>query len=128
MGSCLRTGRGFAAPHPSQICFNQTASVCADTLTGSPIENPIINSPFVEPRRHFLTSTDGDITGEIEVRRRPSEFFVPVARPKKRSGQLTMDAFGGPKRQQPNEIVNEIRQAVGRWRQQDYPHITSGTC
>jgi hypothetical protein len=29
------------------------------------------------------------------------EFFVPVARPKKLSGQLTIDAFGGPKKQQP---------------------------
>ncbi len=71
--------------------------------------------------------TDGKVTGEIDPRRRPSEFFVPVARPRKLSAQLSMDQFGGPTRQQPNEIVNEIRQAVGRWRQQDYPHITSVT-
>jgi type III restriction enzyme len=91
------------------------------------IENPIINSPFAEPTRHFVMSPDGEVTGEIADRRRPSEFFVPVARPKKAGAQLTMDAFGGPKRQQPNEIVNEIRAAVGRWRQQDYPHVTSVT-
>ncbi|MBA2719521.1 MAG: DEAD/DEAH box helicase family protein [Chloroflexi bacterium] len=90
------------------------------------IDNPIINSPFVEPARHFVTTTDGTVTGEIDTRRRPSEFFVPVAPPKKRSGQLTLDQFG-PKRQQPNEIVNEIRQAVGRWRQLGYPHITTTT-
>ncbi len=92
------------------------------------IENPIvINSPFVEPRQHFVTTTDGQVTGEIAPRRRPSEFFVPVAWPKKASAQLTMDAFGGPTRQQPNEIVNEIRQSVERWRLQDYPHTTSVT-
>ena len=34
--------------------------------------------------------------------------------PRSLSGQLSMDAFGGPKRQQPNEIVNEIRQSVAR--------------
>lgn len=96
-------------------------------MSGSQIDNPIINSPYIEPTKHFLTSADGTVTGEIEPRRRPSEFFVPVARPKKLSGQLSMDAFGGPKRQQPNEIVNEIRQAVERWRAQDYPHITSTT-
>ena len=96
-------------------------------MTQGPIENPVINSPFVEPVKHFVTTADGTVTGEIEPRRRPSEFFVPVARPKKLSGQLTLDAFGGPKRQQPNEIVNEIRQAVARWRIQDYPHITSTT-
>jgi type III restriction enzyme len=96
-------------------------------MTQGPIENPIINSPYFEPTKHFVTSADGDVTGEIDARRRPSEFFVPVARPKKLSGQLTLDAFGGPKRQQPNEIVNEIRQSVARWRQTDYAHITSTT-
>lgn len=53
-------------------------------------------------------SADGKATGEIEPRRRLSEFFVPVARPRKLSAQMTMDAFGGPTRQQPNEIVNEM--------------------
>ena len=96
-------------------------------MTQGPIENPIINSPFVEPTKHFLTSAEGEVTGEIDGRRRPSEFFVPVARPKKLSGQLTLDAFGGPKKQQPNEIVNEIRQSVARWRASSYPHITSTT-
>ncbi len=90
------------------------------SLAHGTIENPIINSPFVEPARHFVMDADGKVTGKIEPRRRPSEFFVPVARPKKLSAQLSMDQFGGPTRQQPNEIVNEIRQAVGRWRQQDY--------
>jgi type III restriction enzyme len=94
-------------------------------VTQGTIDNPIINSPFVEPVRHFVTTSDGTVTGEIDARRRPSEFFVPVARPKKLSGQLTLDAFGGPKKQQPNEIVNEIRQSVGRWRALNYPHITS---
>jgi type III restriction enzyme len=98
-----------------------------ERVTQGPIENPVINSPYLEPQQHFVTGADGTVTGEIEPRRRPSEFFVPVAQPKKRSGQLTIDAFGGPKRQQPNEIVNEIRQAVARWRLQDYPHITSTT-
>jgi len=96
-------------------------------LAQATIENPIINSPFVEPARHFVMDADGKVTGEIETRRRPSEFFVPVARPRKLSAQLSMDQFSGPTRQQPNEIVNEIRQAVGRWRQQDYPHTTSIT-
>ncbi len=68
----------------------------------APIDNPIINSPFAEPARHFTLTPDGRVTGEIAPRRRPSEFFVPVARPKKTSGQLTMDAFGGPTRQRPN--------------------------
>lgn len=78
------------------------------------IENPVINSPFLEPLRHFKV-VDGQIAGEIEEGRRPSEFFVPVAKPKKASPQLALQ-FGAGVRQQPNEIVNEIRHAVGRWR------------
>ena len=94
--------------------------------TSATIENPVINSPYVEPVRNFVT-IDGQVTGEIEPRRRSSEFFVPVARPKKASqAQLTLDAFG-PVKQQPNEIVNEIRQSVERWRTQQYPHITATT-
>lgn len=92
------------------------------------IEDPIINSPFDEPARHFATSADGSVTGAIEERRRPSEFFVPVARPKRISEQQTLDLYGGgPVRQQPNEIVNEIRGSVARWRAQRYPHVTSVT-
>jgi type III restriction enzyme len=89
------------------------------------IENPVINSPFIEPAKHFRV-VDGLVSGEIEPKRRPSEFFVPVAKPKKASPQLALQ-FGGGTRQQPNEIVNEIRQAVGRWRLLGYPHTTATT-
>ncbi|MHB8891275.1 MAG: hypothetical protein ACYC65_04440 [Candidatus Limnocylindrales bacterium] len=89
------------------------------------IENPVINSPFVEPAKHFRV-VDGLVSGEIEPKRRPSEFFVPVAKPRKASAQLAMQ-FGGGTRQQQNEIVNEVRQAVGRWRLQGYPHTTATT-
>ena len=91
----------------------------------APIENPVINSPFAEPAKHFRV-VDGQVLGDIEPKRRPSEFFVPVAKPKKASAQLAMQ-FGGGARQQQNEIVNEVRQAVGRWRLQGYPHTTAIT-
>jgi hypothetical protein len=31
--------------------------------TQATIENPVINSPFVEPRQHFVTTADGQVTG-----------------------------------------------------------------
>lgn len=46
------------------------------------IENPIINSPFDEPTRHFRFSDEG-ITNEIVEGRRTSSYFVPIAKPKK---------------------------------------------
>ena len=48
------------------------------------IENPIINSPFNEPTRHFRF-TDEVITDEIDEGRRISSCFV-IARPKKKKG------------------------------------------
>ena len=39
------------------------------------IENPVINSPFSEPRRRFKFNERG-ITDEI-VERRQSEYFIP---------------------------------------------------
>lgn len=45
------------------------------------IENPILNSPFEMPRRHFKFNDDG-ITNEIVENRRPSSYFVPIASPK----------------------------------------------
>ena len=101
------------------------ATTTAERPVAAPIDNPVINSPFVEPTRHFKV-VDGQVSGEIEDGRRPSEFFVPVAKPKKASPQLALQ-FGGSTRQQQNEIVNEIRQSVARWRAQEYPHTTSLT-
>ncbi len=52
------------------------------------IENPILNSPFEMPRRHFQFDEDG-ITDKIAESRRPSSYFVPIANPKKKGKQLT---------------------------------------
>ena len=42
------------------------------------IENPILNSPFEEPSRHFVFDDRG-ITNEIAETRRISSYFVPIA-------------------------------------------------
>ncbi len=47
------------------------------------IENPILNSPFAEPTRHFRFDDDG-ITNEIAEGRRRSTYFIPIAKPKDR--------------------------------------------
>ncbi len=60
------------------------------------IENPILNSPYKEPARHFKFSDDG-ITDEIVESRRISTYFVPIAKPRKKAGgkQLALDTGGG---------------------------------
>jgi hypothetical protein len=42
------------------------------------IENPILNSPFEEPRRHFRFDETG-ITADVLEERRPSSYFVAIA-------------------------------------------------
>ena len=50
------------------------------------IEDPIINSPFEEPKRHFKFSEQG-ITNEIVESRRVSSYFVPIPAARNRTAQ-----------------------------------------
>lgn len=45
------------------------------------IDNPVINSPFAEPQRHFRFAENG-ITDEIVPGRWRSTYFVSIAKPK----------------------------------------------
>ena len=87
------------------------------------IENPVINSAFAEPSRYFKFTDDG-ITNEIVDGRRPSAYFVPVPPPKKKGQQLELGTEWTKDRLKPNDEINEIRAAVGQWRQRDYPGVT----
>src|SRR5208283_3053565 len=55
-------------------------------MTQVVIENPIINSPFEEPTRHFRFNDEG-ITNEEVHGRRTSSYFIPIAKPRKKSKQ-----------------------------------------
>jgi len=54
------------------------------------IENPVLNSPFEEPLRHFKFSDEG-ITNEVVEARRISAYFIPIPRPRKRGAQLSLE-------------------------------------
>src|SRR6266851_1765578 len=91
------------------------------------IENPIINSPFDEPTRHFRFSDEG-ITNEIDDGRRPSSYFVPIAKPKKKgSGQLQFDTEWTRDRIEENKLVNDIRLRIALWRKGGYVGVTPTT-
>lgn len=80
------------------------------------IENPVINSPFEVPARHFRFSEDG-ITNEIISGRRPSSYFIPIASPrKKKTGQLSFDTQWTQDRIEENKFINQIRAKVREWR------------
>ena len=71
------------------------------------IENPVINSPFSEPTRHFRFNDDG-ITNEIIEERRESACFVPIPRPRKKNRQLSLlaDTEWTQDRYKVNELVS----------------------
>jgi type III restriction enzyme len=91
------------------------------------IENPVINSAFKEPSHHFKFSDDG-ITDEIAVDRRPSSYFVPIARSKKKKGDIQLQLPLGTEwtedRIEENKLVNQIRGRIKPWRQGGYSGVT----
>jgi type III restriction enzyme len=91
------------------------------------IENPILNSPFKEPNRHFRFSDEG-ITNEIVEKRRPSAYFIPIAKPKKKvKAQLSFDTEWTQDRVKENDEINRIRDRVAMWRKGGYVGVTKTT-
>jgi type III restriction enzyme len=91
------------------------------------IENPIINSPFDEPNRHFRFTDEG-ITNETVDGRRISSYFVPIARPKKKGAkQGELFDMDGPQERRENDLINRIRRRVALWREGGYVGVTPTT-
>ena len=59
------------------------------------IKNPVINSPFQEPQRHFKITQRG-ITEDIVEGRRRSEYFIPMPKPRKQSREDQMTLLPDP--------------------------------
>ncbi len=91
------------------------------------IENPVINSPFDEPTRHFRFTDEG-ITNEIVEVRRVSSYFIPIAQPRKKGKQqLDFDTEWTQDRIEENKLVNQIRQRITLWRQVGRQGVTPVT-
>ncbi len=88
-------------------------------------EQPILNSPYAYPSRHWELDDDGQPTDRILPTRRRSELITPVPQPKKRRqkrGQKEMVFDEGKglsteaQQYDPTPIINEIRSHVDSWR------------
>jgi type III restriction enzyme len=90
------------------------------------IENPILNSPFQEPTRHFRFGEEG-ITNETVESRRPSSYFIPIAQPKKKGKQMVFDTEWTKDRIEENKFINQIRERVSVWRKGGHVGITHTT-
>jgi len=95
-------------------------------------EQPILNSPYAYPGRHWELDPDGQPTDIIIDSRRRSAFITPVPKPKKRRRSDTTkqtellfqdnEGISTPQQQyDPNTIINEIRGYVDQWRKLPNP-------
>ncbi|MCY4264772.1 MAG: DEAD/DEAH box helicase family protein [Gammaproteobacteria bacterium] len=88
-------------------------------------EQPILNSPYEYPSRHWELDASGQPTQQIIESRRPADFITPIPKPRKRKGsvdqsQLLFDEGKGlstDKQQYDHTaIINGVRQLVDKWR------------
>jgi hypothetical protein len=96
------------------------------SMADARIENLILNSPSHAPERHFKFTDEG-ITGEIVEGRRSSSHFIPIARPKKKGKQLSLDNERTQDRTVESKTVNRIRQRVGMLRDGGHVGVTPTT-
>lgn len=90
------------------------------------IANPILNSPFGEPERHFVFDDEG-ITEQIAEGRRESGYFLPIASPRKKGGQLKFETEWTQDRFMSSPRINRIRERVRAWRSGGYVGCTRTT-
>jgi type III restriction enzyme len=94
-------------------------------------EQPVLNSPYDYPQKHWELDEQGQPTQKIIESRRRADFITPIPKPQKRKGsadqeQLIFDEGIGlsTKEQQydPTSIINELRQHVDTWRSLENPN------
>jgi len=86
---------------------------------------PILNSPYKYPARHWELDADGQPTQQIIERRRGAEFITPIPKPRKRkqsSQQIAMVLDEGrglstsEQQYDPTGNINLVRNLVDQWR------------
>lgn len=89
-------------------------------------EEPILNSPYRYPSRHWELDEQGQPTQRIIDKRRRADFITPIPKPKKRKGLAEQAAlqFDEGKGLSTDEqqydhtaIIQSVRDQVDRWRQ-----------
>ena len=94
-------------------------------------EQPILNSPYGYPDRHWELDDEGQPTQKIIETRRRAKYIVPIPKPKKRrksdkQQEMVFDEGKGISTQEqqydPTPIINELRQYVDEWRKHPNPN------
>lgn len=91
-------------------------------------EQPILNSPYDLPDRHWELDAQGQPTQRIIETRRKAEFITPIPKPRKQRQKQDVLVFDEGKglsteKQQydPTPIINDLRYQVDQWRKLSNP-------
>ena len=100
-------------------------------------EQPILNSPYIQPGRHWELDPDGQPTQRIIEKRRKASFITPIPKPKKRKGAQQAILYDEGKgltdenqQYETTSLINLVRQEVEDWRNSPNPanwHVTPET-
>src|SRR5262245_22895650 len=100
-------------------------------MTNLFFDQPILNSPYAYPARHWELDDQGQPTQQIIESRRRAEFITPIPKPRKRKGsnaqqQLVFDEGRGlstsaQQYERTAVMINTVRQQVDQWR--SLPHF-----
>lgn len=94
-------------------------------MPASFFEQPILNSPYRYPSRHWELDSEGQPTNRVLESRRRSDLITPVPKPRKRRALKTQseivfedaDALTTADQEyNPTPIINELRGYVDAWR------------
>ena len=103
------------------------------TLPSTFHAQPILNSPYKIPSRHWELDEEGQPTGRICRGRRHYKFITPIPKPKKRGGQgkaLQKEISFDEKAAMPEaqdqtynleQLISSLRDQVNRWRAIENP-------
>ena len=95
-------------------------------------EQPILNSPYEYPARHWELDPSGQPTTNIIEQRRTAKFITPIPKPTKRGNRATQEELvfdeatelssDTQRYERTAQTVNEIRRRVDAWRQLSNPN------
>lgn len=93
--------------------------------------SPILNNPYQEPLFHYATAADGEQKGSLDYSRIVAgrRIFTNdlTGAPTSAKGQKSIFDVNEYAPQYGEQLVNLLRQEVGKWRNEDYPNVTRVT-
>lgn len=90
-------------------------------------DNPILNSPYIEPKLHYDTDSEGSLDYKKKCQGRRIFKLDSAVIPTRQSGQKEIFGWNDDAENYGTHIINLCRKEVGIWRTNNYPNTTRVT-